>query len=79
ARRWGTGLAAPAEMFAAMAVVRLPDSPRDPLEITQWLREEKRIEAPVHRIDGALWVRIAAQAYNEPAEYERLAAAFAGT
>ena len=79
ARRWGTGLAAPPDMFAAMAVVRLPDSPRDPLEITRWLREEQRIEAPVHRIDGALWVRIAAQAYNEPTEYERLAAAFAGT
>ena len=76
ARRWGTGLAAPAEMFAAMAVVRLPESPRDALELTQELRDRHRIEAPVHRIDGALWVRIAAQAYNERADYERLAAAF---
>ena len=75
ARRWGTGLAAPPEMFAAMAVVRLPDSARDPLAITEWLRETHRIEAPVWRIDGSLWVRIAAQAYNEPADYERLAVA----
>lgn len=75
ARRFGTALAAPPDMFAAMATVRLPDSPRDFLEITGWLRENHRIEAPVWRIDGALWVRIAAQAYNEPADYERLAAA----
>ncbi|MBV8836309.1 MAG: aminotransferase class V-fold PLP-dependent enzyme [Alphaproteobacteria bacterium] len=75
ARRFGTGLAAPLDMFAAMAVVRLPDSPRDFLEVTAWLRETHRIEAPVWRIDGALWVRIGAQAYNEPADYERLAAA----
>ena len=75
ARRWGTGLAAPPDMFAAMAVVRLPESPRDHLEITQWLHETHRIMAPVYRIDGALWVRIAAQAYNEPADYERLAVA----
>jgi len=75
AHRWGTGLAAPPDMFAAMAVVRLPDSPRDHLEVTDWLRKTHRIEAPVYRIDGALWVRIAAQAYNEPADYERLAVA----
>ncbi len=75
ARRWGTGLAAPPDMFAAMAVVRLPQSPRDHLEITDWLRATHRIEAPVHRVDGTLWVRIAAQAYNEPADYERLAVA----
>jgi hypothetical protein len=62
-------------MFAAMAVVRLPESPRDFLEITEWLRETHRTESPVYRVDGSLWVRIAAQAYNEPADYERLAAA----
>jgi len=36
-----------------------------------------RIEAAINAIDGRLWVRVAAQAYNEPADYERLRRAFA--
>ncbi len=77
AKKWGTGLAAPPNMFAAMAVVGVPESGREPAEIIPWLRETQRIEAPVHRIDGKLWLRIAAQAYNEAEDYERLARAFA--
>jgi isopenicillin-N epimerase len=76
AARWGTGTAAPPDMFAAMAVVGVPESGREPPELVAWLRDVHRIEAPVHRIDGALWLRIAAQAYNEVEDYERLARAF---
>ena len=34
------------------------------------------IEAAVNTSDGRLWVRIMAQAYNEPDDYERLRRAF---
>jgi isopenicillin-N epimerase len=78
AQRWGTELAAPRAMFAAMATVRLPTrgevSPERALRILRWLSEAHRIEANASASDGALWLRIAAQAYNEAADYERLAA-----
>ena len=41
------------------------------------LSERHRIAAAVVALGDALWVRIAAQAYNEMADYERLAARFA--
>jgi isopenicillin-N epimerase len=34
---------------------------------------EWRTDAPLHAIDGAVWLRLSAQAYNERADYERLA------
>ena len=40
------------------------------------LSERHGIAAAVVVLEGALWVRVAAQAYNETAEYERLAALF---
>ncbi len=46
--------------------------------MVRWLAETHRIEAAVSAESGALWLRIAAQAYNERADYERLAAAVAG-
>jgi isopenicillin-N epimerase len=34
---------------------------------------EARTDAPVHALDGALWLRISAHAYNDLADYEALA------
>jgi isopenicillin-N epimerase len=83
AAAWRTETAGPAAMFAAMATVRLPlrgaASPERALRIMRWLGEAHRIEAVVSADSGALWIRIAAQAYNEPADYERLASAIAGS
>ncbi|MDE2334083.1 MAG: aminotransferase class V-fold PLP-dependent enzyme [Rhodospirillales bacterium] len=31
-------------------------------------------DAPVHALQGGLWLRVSAQAYNEPGDYERLGA-----
>jgi isopenicillin-N epimerase len=31
------------------------------------------VDAPVHAIDGAIWLRISAHAYNEIEDYDRLA------
>jgi isopenicillin-N epimerase len=77
---WGTPLGGPLEMFASMAVVALPNAGPATLERSTELRlhlaELHGIEAAVSAIDGRLWVRIMAQAYNEPADYERLRRAF---
>ncbi|HXP73187.1 MAG TPA: aminotransferase class V-fold PLP-dependent enzyme [Stellaceae bacterium] len=77
---WGTPLGGPLEMFASMAVIALPNAgaatPERSTELRLHLAEQHGIEAAVNASDGRLWVRIMAQAYNEPADYERLRRAF---
>jgi isopenicillin-N epimerase len=78
ARAWRTELSGPSESFAAMATVRLPLSraadDAQAATVANELAERHHIAAPVVVLAGALWVRIAAQAYNELGEYERLGA-----
>jgi isopenicillin-N epimerase len=78
AERWRTGLGGPEDSFAAMVTVRLPLDGAATAErsgaLQRWLSEEHRIEVAIMAQAGALWARIAAQAYNEPDDYERLAA-----
>jgi isopenicillin-N epimerase len=78
---WGTPLVGPPEMFAAMAVIAVPNAgpptPERSTELRLYLAEQHGVEAAVNASDGRLWVRIMAQAYNEPADYERLRRAFA--
>ena len=77
AARWGTALGGPAVNFAAMVTVRLPaegaasDERAAALQLR--LAEEHGIETAIKLESGALWLRLAAQAYNQPADYERLA------
>ncbi len=77
---WGTPLGGPLEMFAAMAVIALPNAgpatPERATELRLYLAERHNIEAAVNVSDGRLWVRIMAQAYNELEDYERLRRAF---
>jgi isopenicillin-N epimerase len=57
-------------MMAAMGVVRLPEG------VPESLRDRLLAlgtDAPVGRIDGALWLRVTAFAYNEADDYHRLA------
>jgi len=80
AHEWRTEMTGPAESLAAMATVRLPlprtaDDARA-AAVADELAERHHIAAPVVVLAGALWVRIAAQAYNELGEYERLAAIY---
>jgi isopenicillin-N epimerase len=79
-KAWDTPLAGPLQMFAAMAVVALPNAGpatfERSTELRLYLAEQHGIEAAVNASDGRLWVRIMAQAYNEPADYERLRRAF---
>lgn len=81
ADRWGTERATSDALTGAMAAVRLPV--REPgtaeaaLRLRTWLFEARRIEVAVMPFAGALWARVSAQAYNELADYRRLAEAFA--
>jgi len=81
AERWRTEMTGPPDGFAAMATVRLPlggeASSARANQLMRQLAERHKIGAAVVVLEGALWVRVAAQAYNEIAEYERLAALFA--
>jgi isopenicillin-N epimerase len=81
AQRWRTELTGPLACFAAMATVRLPiaDEPSGTRAnaLMRELSERHGIAAAVFALGDALWVRVAAQAYNEMADYERLAALFA--
>ncbi|WP_291295522.1 aminotransferase class V-fold PLP-dependent enzyme [Elioraea sp.] len=83
-----TPLGAPADMFAAMATIRLsgsalpgidrlaPDWPTAGL-LRNALWECARIEAPVMALGGALWLRLSVQAYVAPADLDGLAAPLA--
>lgn len=68
-------------LYAAMAALPFPHPPvadGAPLQaLTARLFEEHRIEVPFTTYDGRVWVRISAQAYNRPADYQRLADVFA--
>jgi len=76
----GTGLAGPARMFAAMVSLRLPArfGPATPVAaaaLREALWQEGRIEALVLPIEGALWLRLCAFAYNDPADFDAVAEA----
>jgi len=79
AHAWGTEPAVDPALLGAMATVRLPfganATPDNALEIHDRLIDAFGVEVPVTALGGALWLRISAQIYNEPADYRRLAAA----
>jgi isopenicillin-N epimerase len=78
AARWGHAFTAPEAMVGCMASVALP-ARVDALgeaavpALKDWLFHERRIEAQVMAIRGRLHVRLAAQVYNDEADFERLA------
>jgi len=73
----GTEVGAGTELSGAMRLVRLPivgsATPERALAARHEL-ETRGCDAPVSAVDGGLWLRLSAQAYNEEADYERLAA-----
>jgi isopenicillin-N epimerase len=80
AHTWNTERGAPDPLTGSMATVRLPlngpASPESAQKLRAKLFADHRIEVAVMAFAGALWARISAQAYNQPADYERLAACF---
>ncbi len=79
----GTETGAPAEMFGAIATIRLPWNGPVDWDVARLLRrnlwERSRIELHVSSLAGALWARISAAAYNEDGDYAGLAAALKDT
>jgi isopenicillin-N epimerase len=72
ARRLGTETGAPPALLGSMVTVRLPGglTPDRPSadRIRNWLWDHSRIEAHAMPFAGALWCRIAIQAYNSEDE-----------
>jgi isopenicillin-N epimerase len=64
------------ELSAAMGLVRLPLGGPATTERAQTLRQrflDHETDAPLHAQAGGIWLRLSAQAYNELADYEKLA------
>src|SRR5579883_1853197 len=79
-RCWGAVPSGPAASCAAMAALRLPlaaaATPDHAAAVQRDLAEDHKIEVAAFAHRGALWLRVAAQAYNELADYDRLARIF---
>ena len=64
------------EMTGSMATVRLPlslESTRSEAVVVRRALQAVGVDSPVHPTAGGLWLRLSAYAYNEMADYERLA------
>ncbi|MFC7477567.1 aminotransferase class V-fold PLP-dependent enzyme [Dankookia sp. GCM10030260] len=82
AARLGTEVAALPGMAGSMAAIRLDLPGPATREAAIALRARllaAGTDAPVSAIDGGFWLRISAAAYNEPADYERLAVLLGAT
>jgi isopenicillin-N epimerase len=80
ARAWKVELPTPAALLGSMVSVPLPPalqarSDAETLRIKRALWRSHRIEVPIFILESRLHARISVQAYNEPADFERLAAA----
>lgn len=76
ARRLKTEIGADGDMAGAMGLVRLPLAGTASPDLSERVRERllaAGTDAPTHAIDGALWLRLSSHAYNDHADYERLA------
>jgi isopenicillin-N epimerase len=71
-----TDIAAGPELCGAMTLVRLPEPGNASADRIVKLRNQlqaHQCDAPISPIAGSLWLRISAQAYNDEADYVRLA------
>ena len=80
AARWGQPFATPESMVGTMASVALPErlqalGPAAAPALKDWLLHERRIEAQVLAIRDRLHLRLAAQVYNDEADFEHVAEA----
>lgn len=77
----GTEVGALPEMAASMGLVRLPiglDAKRSEAVRVRHALQAAGTDAPVHPLNGVLWLRLSAYAYNEIDDYERLATLLPG-
>lgn len=76
-RAWKTAVDGAPALHGSMMAIRLPGrlQRREPAQLMAELLRRKRVVVAVMRIEGELWARISAQAYNSAADYDRLLAA----
>ena len=76
AAMWGSDFSTPKSMIGPMATLAAPAGLGGDVEAAARLRDglldEDGIEVQVHAHQGRIYVRIAAQIYNEAGDYERL-------
>lgn len=74
--RWGTTIPGPESMYGSMVTLPLPSSQDATPAAVQRLKDallyEDRIETQIHPFAGRVWLRLAAQVYNEASDFERL-------
>jgi len=76
ARRLNTETGATGALAGSMGLVRLPLTGDVTQARSNRIRErllDHGTDAPTHIVDGSLWLRLSAHAYNEIEDYERLA------
>jgi isopenicillin-N epimerase len=76
ARRLNTEAGATGELAGSMGLVRLPLTGEASVARAKELRGhmlDARCDIPLHAQSDAIWLRLSAQAYNEQADYEKLA------
>jgi isopenicillin-N epimerase len=76
AERLGTDVGSPFEMTGSMALVRLPldlEAKKSESDKVRAALRSAGADSPVHPLADRLWLRLSAYAYNEMADYERLA------
>lgn len=72
AARWGTETGAGNRAAGSMAMVRLPGGTPDQAPALRAALLEAGTDVPIIPHDGRLWLRLSAQAYNEPGDFERM-------
>lgn len=74
--RWKLQIPAPESMYGSMVTIPLPERLGTTREAATKLKDallyDERIETQLHEFAGRLWLRIAAQVYNDASDYERL-------
>ena len=77
---WNTECGTSELLTGSMATIRLPvtgEATQDrALALRNKLLDEHRIDVAIVAFAGSLWARVSAQAYNEAADYQRLAEVF---
>lgn len=75
-QRWGTAIPAPESMYGSMVTIPLPDRYGERPEAARHLKDallyEEHIETQIHAFRGRIWLRLAAQVYNDAGDFERL-------
>src|SRR5262245_59736883 len=78
-QHWGTQIPAPESMSGSMVTIPLPERFGTTREAASKLKDallyDEHIEAQVHESKGRVWLRLAAQVYNDASDYEKLRAA----